>query len=142
MFKPLEPIILLVSIKNMGASSLSLVDQDRTGEGDFTFIIKNSLGQIMPATRYGNRSGKQDFYRAFRFVLKPGEERKYRFTLNRLVDMTEGGAYSIMVKRKFGQAKNASSTEIVSDILNVGVGNPVDREGSVFVPGDGGKESP
>jgi hypothetical protein len=136
-----EPVILEVIIKNtldeeadlgMSASDLS----------SFAFVVRYvdggmSQARRMPLTKFGaTLLQDRDSAKNVPIRLKGGEQRPYRFPLNRMVDMTLSGTYSVAINRYVpGQPRYDGEgrplppgpkkpDELVSNELSVGIKEP------------------
>lgn len=131
-----QPITLEVVIKNtsqevvfLGGAALDYASFDIAvsyiGGGQ-------SQGGRVPLTRYGQKLfAVFDAAKNPPVELKPGEERPYRFALNRMYDMTLAGTYSVAVNRavpgrwrydgdgRMDKAEAARPPELVSNQLVV-----------------------
>ena len=124
-----DALFLRLAIENKGNAVLSYVELNP--EVMFTVIVKNSDGEIMPLTRYGNRlkGGLKNSIPqpSFFFIqeLKPGIGENYKILLNRLYDMSIPGTYSISSSMVIGigdDAIHAEDMELVSKSISVNVG--------------------
>ena len=99
-----EPILLEVVIRNTANAEADL-GMSACDLSSFDFAVRYVGGGMsqagrMPFTRYGAKlledlgASKNMLIR-----LKAGEQRRYRFALNRMVDMTLSGTYSVAVNR-------------------------------------------
>lgn len=135
-----EPVTLEVIIENTGDADAylgMLVDDYHL----FTLAVSyvgggRGVGGIVPLTRYGaDLLAAHDASKNFPIRLKAGERRLYRFALNRMVDMTISGTYSIVLVRTLpspakdpaDRAVPAPVQVLVSDELRVEITEPPDR---------------
>jgi hypothetical protein len=94
----------------------------------------------MPRTKYGAKVLEDtDAGKNVPIRLKAGEQRPYRFSLNRMVDMTLSGTYSVVVNRRVpGQRHHDgdgrpwprgahSPAKLVSNDLSVEITEPASR---------------
>jgi hypothetical protein len=99
-----EPVTLEVVIKNTGDEQVYL-GMSASDLSRFDFAVRYFGGGMaqagrMPLTKFGTKLLQEaDAGKNIPIRLKPGEQRSYRFVLNRMVDMTLSGIYSIVIKR-------------------------------------------
>jgi hypothetical protein len=99
-----EPITLELIIKNIGAEKIYL-GMSATDMSSFDFVVNYVGGGMtqfgrMSLTNYGTKLLQElPASKNIAIWLKPGEQRSYRFALNRMVDMTLSGTYSVVLKR-------------------------------------------
>jgi hypothetical protein len=99
-----EPIMVEVVIKNTSKEVVFLgMSIDDQASFDIAVSLNESgaggLGR-MPLTKYGaRRFAPLNAAKNIPIRLKEGEERRYRFPLNRMYDMTLDGKYSVVVNR-------------------------------------------
>jgi hypothetical protein len=99
-----EPIMVEVVIKN---TSKEVVFLGMSVDDQASFEVVVSLNESgagglgrMPLTKYGAwRFAPLDAAKNIPIRLKEGEERRYRFPLNRMYDMTLDGNYSVVINR-------------------------------------------
>ena len=97
-----EPITLEVVIKNGGTEN-AFLGMSAADIGRFDFEINYVSGGMagkMPLTKYGTMLLQEiPATKNITIWLKPGEQRSYRFALNRIVDLTLSGTCSVVLKR-------------------------------------------
>lgn len=99
-----EPISLEVIIKNTGTEK-AFLGMSASDLSHFDFAVSYVGGGMtqsgkMPLTKYGTKLLQElPAAKNVSIWLKPGEQRSYRFALNRMVDLTLSGTYSIAIKR-------------------------------------------
>jgi hypothetical protein len=99
-----EPIVVDIVIKNT-SKELVFLGFSAEDTASFEIVVSYTGGGLtqagrMPLTKYGTwRFTPFDASKNIQISLKGGEERRYRFPLNRMYDMTLDGDYSIVVNR-------------------------------------------
>ena len=95
-----QPIGIHIIFKNISAQEHTLPLASELNRS--SIILKNDKGESVPLTRYGQRNVGKPFTLAEITPkrLKPGEEYRFSFVLNRFFDMTESGTYFLTVKYK------------------------------------------
>ncbi len=99
-----EPVMLEVAIKNTSKEVVSL-GWSADDQASFEIAVNYVGGGLapagrMPLTKYGAwRFAPSDATKNVEIFLKAGEERRYRFPLRRMYDMTLQGNYSVVVNR-------------------------------------------
>jgi len=99
-----EPVILEVVINNSGdeEANLGMSASDRSSFDVVVCYVGGGMTQAerMPLTKFGTKLLQEaDSAKNIPIRLKAGEQRSYRFALNRVVDLTLSGTYSVAVKR-------------------------------------------
>ena len=126
-FNYCQPIILKITLKNSDKTPLMFAD---TGpESDFSIIVKNDEGKIVPLTAYGKKRSDTTFpkiiYMNVQITLQFKEKREYFLLVNRMHDMSLKGTYSITVKRSGFMREGKRLGEVVSNTIKVEVrGDP------------------
>lgn len=138
MFEPLEPVTLLLVLKN--TSKLPMEFTETTSSQDYDITVKDSMGNVMPATRYGTKPDAPVSSATGRTSLQPNEEAKFKVTLNRMVDMTVDGVYSATIRRSVSQAGKFGYVE--SNALRVVVATLNTDDGVKTLSGGEVVESP
>jgi len=135
-----EPITLEVVIKNTGAEK-AFLGMSSSDMSQFDFAVCYVGGGMtqsgkMPLTKYGTKLLQElPAAKNISIWLKPGEQRSYRFALNRMVDLTLSGTYSVTLKRTIpvqpprdeeGNKLTDTSMpdELISNELSVGITEP------------------
>lgn len=101
-----EPITLELVIKNTGTEVVDL-GMSASDLSSFDFVVRYvgggmTQGGRMPLTKYGTKLLQEvPAAKNILIQLKPGEQRPYRFALNRMIDLTLSGSYSVVVNRTF-----------------------------------------
>jgi hypothetical protein len=99
-----EAILLDVTIRNTGKGEADL-GMSVDDLSSFDFVVQYVGGGMtqcerMPFTKYGAKMlEEREAAKNIPIRLKTGEERTYHFPLNRMVDMTLSGTYSLVVQR-------------------------------------------
>jgi hypothetical protein len=99
-----EPVALEVVIKNNREEEADL-GMSAADLSNFEFVVRYVGGGMtqagkMPMTKFGTKLlNEVPDSKNVPIRLKPGGQRSYRFTLNRMVDLTLSGTYSVAVKR-------------------------------------------
>ena len=99
-----EAIPLEVVIKNESGAEVCL-GMSIDDQASFDYVVRYVGGGLtragrMPITKYGAwRLRPIDAAKNFPILLRPGEERRYRVPIQRMVDMTLGGTYTVVVNR-------------------------------------------
>jgi hypothetical protein len=120
-FKPGEPIVLKVSVKNTTPLVLYLPDTAHP-EWDYKFVVKNERGEDVPLTIEGKRLVEDvAILRKTGVEMKPGAEVKAEFRLNKLFAMTTPGLYTLTVRHGAWENANRVSTTITSNTIRVRV---------------------
>lgn len=115
-FEPVRPIVLQIKMKNRTASTLNL--EETMPYWDFGVIVKDKQGNTMPLTKFGADQLGFDTFSTKLLRLKPGEEKQYKLTINRLVYMTKTGVYFAKVHRKPLNRQHGQPT-IISNTVKV-----------------------
>jgi hypothetical protein len=136
-----EAIPLEVVIRNESDAEVFL-GMSAEDMGSFDFVVRYVGGGLtqagrMPITKYGAwRLGPFDAAKNIPIRLKPGEERRYRVPIQRMVDMTLGGTYTIVAVRcvpgrfrhdtegRLLPPDGVARVEVVSDERTVEVAEP------------------
>ena len=140
-----EPMVIEVAIKNTTEAEVFLgMSIDDWASFDFAVqLVASEAGGIgrMPLTKFGaRRLSRFDAPKNIPIRLKAGEVRRYRFPLNRMVDMTLDGRYSVVVRRsipgrprqnpegRVPAIEGDASPDLVSDELKVEVSDSASRD--------------
>ena len=127
-----EKIILKIYIKNVGETSLPIIDKDIYR--DIIFDIRDEKGESVPPTRFGNKmlKSKSTFSRRGGKI-ESDEEVEDTKLINLIYDMTCLGEYTITAKRSIYKRdekgnvvkdeKGYVKVEVVSNTITVKVTN-------------------
>jgi hypothetical protein len=118
-----EPVALELVIKNAGNEEADL-GMSASDMSSFDFVVCYVGGGMtqagrMPLTKFGTKLLQElDAAKNIPIRLKAGEQRSYRFTLNRMVDLSLSGTYSVAVKRSVqGQPHELDSNALSVEIM-------------------------
>lgn len=93
-----EPVRVNIIFENVSSHELPYGVQAR--EFDYLLECRNEQGQVMPATLYGQRvEANRGEGRFIRSTLAPGDRLVNEITVNRLLDLTLAGHYTLHVRR-------------------------------------------
>lgn len=100
-FDSLEPITIVLVLKNKGNRSINFVET--ASILDFDLKVRDSYGKDIPATRYGYKSPNEVRASSATRVtsLQPGDAMRFAFALNRSVDMSVDSVYFATIRRSF-----------------------------------------
>ncbi len=120
LFKPGEPIILKVILKNISKKTHTIVVSGP--ERDYDIIVKDNKGAIVPLTKYGKRlmDNKGEF-RAIGKKIKSQKEIQINLLINRIYDMTISGTYSIKVERFVLEQNRKKFAKVISNTVKIKV---------------------
>jgi hypothetical protein len=124
-----EPITLEVVVKNNGDKEVDL-GMSATDMSSFDMEVRYVGGGMtqagrMPLTKFGTKFLQQDkAAKNIPILLKAGEQRSYRFALNRMVDLTLSGTYSVAVTRTIQGHDGEGRSQLTSDVLSVEITEP------------------
>ena len=140
LFKPLEPIAVQLALKNTSTQPISF--EETASVRDYDLIVKDSIGNVMPVTRYGYKYTPGEVPPSSAAQLKSlplNGEALYKLTINRIVDMTVDGTYTATIRVHRIRRQNASGAfetgYAESNALHVTVATPDDDERSKTLPG-------
>ena len=119
-----EPIVLNVTFENLSDKNVRFAVTNV--EALFSIRIENSASEIMPLTRYGQRSfqneGKEDSLMRVIQEIKPQEKRSFKILLNRLYDMSIPGEYSVTATKTLRLNNDKGAKDVLSNTAKVYVG--------------------
>lgn len=118
---PGEPIILTISLKNVGTADIRVLETAPLAAYDIEVLGPN--GEKVPLTLYGkislesNREGSRSVS-----ILKPGAESSVEIHLNRMFDFTIPGKYTVSVQRAIWKADTSpQKLKAISNKVNLTV---------------------
>lgn len=115
---PCEPVILIVTLKNVSEKVLSLADS--RPERDYEIVVKDEQGEETPLTTYGkNLMDSAGVFRRVLLKMNAGQELQNRLLINRIYDMSISGTYSIIVKRNVFRQDGKGFAEVISNTIKV-----------------------
>lgn len=128
-FRPGEPVSLEVVLSNQSRESLRVVQGwgDRVG---FQFEAKNARGLKIPMTQYGKKQSGAESEVVTSvgpptiISLAAGQEMRDTFVLNRLIDMSEEGSYTVTARRLILPSGQEKAVEVVSQLLPIEIVEP------------------
>lgn len=113
-----EPVVLKLTLKNVGAEERRLIARD--GTKDYKIEVKGEHGRVPALTRKGEDSKNSDRFSisSGRFVLTPSQERSDEISISDLFDLTTPGTYFITVTRP-GPVVDGKSGRLESNKVTV-----------------------
>ncbi|HEX8833135.1 MAG TPA: hypothetical protein VF719_02985 [Abditibacteriaceae bacterium] len=91
-----QPVMVILTLKNTGVKPVSWGETSPARDFDVQAADKSSQS-VLPTAYATSRLTMPIFGRVFR-MLQTGHQVTYKLPVNRLIDMTEGGTYSLVIK--------------------------------------------